>query len=115
MSQGRFTTFGSTWVFDQGVAALLRQKAEDERQQRAETWVAEKFAGRTFHSFEALVTCARSLLEQTIGGAMPEEHLRVLTNACRALFGGLSQTGGRAQIKIGVDGRPEYVSFIQAA
>lgn len=100
-------------VYDQGLADLQRQHHErrkrEERQQRCERWLAAKLTGQVYYSYESLRYAAVVVTEQMYG-PLDEDRSKLIADATRALFGGLSQTQ-RTSVKIGAAGTVEYVIF----
>jgi hypothetical protein len=108
---GHFGLAGA-YVEDPGAALQKTHReriARDERQRRCEQWLAGKLTGQTFHSYEALRYAAVVVTEQVMG-PLDEDRSKVIADACRALFGGLSETK-RTSVKINEAGRVEYVLF----
>jgi len=89
---GHFGLAG-VYVVDPG-AELQRlhdqRRKQNERQERAERWIANRMVGRAFASFEALQTAACAETVAAYDRALASEEHTMITNACRALWSGLS-------------------------
>jgi hypothetical protein len=115
------TTFNGvlqSYTFDQGAAALEREhtayRQQQERQDRAEAWLVERLAGLTFYSYDALVDAAVRHFELVRCAELTEDESRLLENAARAVWGGLSQRA-LCRLEINEVGRVASVTIRSAA
>ena len=94
MSEGRFTTFGSPWTHDHSAAYLQQQhaerKAREAREARAVEWLASAVVGKTFHSFDALLSAACRTYATLRDRALTADEHELLSRAARALWSGLA-------------------------
>jgi hypothetical protein len=115
------TTFNGvlqSYTFDQGVADREREhtayRKQQERQDRAEAWLVSRLAGLTFYSYDALVFAAVKHFELVRGAELTEDESRLLENAARAVWGGLSQRAV-CRLEINDAGRVASVTIRSAA
>jgi hypothetical protein len=84
----------STYTFDHAKAASQRwleeKRQREERQDRAERWLADRLSGLTFASFETLTTVALNTFQNYAGRLATEDERRVLEDAARCLWAGVS-------------------------
>jgi hypothetical protein len=115
------TTFNGvlqSHTYDQGAAEGEREHAayrkQQDRQDRAESWLVRKLAGLTFYSYDALVFAAVKHFELVRGAELTEDESRLLENAARAVWGGLSQRAV-CRLEINEAGRVASVTIRSAA
>jgi hypothetical protein len=115
------TTFNGvlqSHTFDHGRAAAERAhqdyRAQMDRQERAEAWMVARLAGLTFYSYDALVDAATRHFELVRGTALTEDEARLIANAARAVWGGLSQRA-LCRLEINETGRVASVTIRSAA
>ena len=89
------------------------REAKNARQERAEAWLGKHLVGQTFWSWESIRYAAIKTTETAYGRPITEDENTVITNAARAIWGGLALRA-RTVSKIGENGTVEYIS-IQAA
>jgi hypothetical protein len=108
----------STYTFDHGAADLERAnrdyRAQMDRQERCEAWLVSRLAGLTFYSYDALVDAAVRHFELVRGAELTEDEARLLENAARAVWGGLSQRA-LCRLEINEQGRVASVTIRSAA
>jgi hypothetical protein len=95
MSAHTFNSPGfGPYSFDHQAKALqdyhAAQRAREERQDRAERWLADRLSGLTFASFETLTTTALNTFQNYAGRLATEDERRVLEDASRCLWAGVS-------------------------
>jgi hypothetical protein len=66
------------------------QRAREERQDRAERWLADRLSGLTFASFDTLATTALNTFQNYAGRLATEDERKVLEDAARCLWAGVS-------------------------
>jgi hypothetical protein len=115
------TTFNGvlqSYTYDHGAAEREREHAayrkQQDRQDRAEAWLVGKLAGLTFYSYDALVFAAVKHFELVRGAELTEDESRLLENAARAVWGGLSQRAV-SRLEINDAGRVASVTIRSAA
>jgi hypothetical protein len=116
--RGTFNGSQSSYTYDQGAAAIERERAEyrkqQERQDRAEAWLVARLAGLTFYSYDALVDAAVRHFELVRGAELTEDESRLLENAARAVWGGLAARAV-CRLEINEAGRVASVTIRSAA
>lgn len=113
MPSGLFGLAGA-YTTDPG-AALQRDHrervAQHENDERAEKWVATKLVGRTFTSYQDLLTAACVEAVRHYDRALtPSEHA-TLSRAARTLFAGLAFRATLAPVRAIVTTEPHAVTF----
>jgi hypothetical protein len=108
----------STWHHDHGRAALEREDAErrkrQEREDRAEIWLADRMVGLTFYSFAALESAAHRTYETLVGRECTPDERQILSNAARSCWAGVTMRA-RTKLEIGPTGHVESLLFWRAA
>jgi hypothetical protein len=116
--RGTFNGSQSSYTYDHGAADREREHAayrqQQDRQDRAEAWLVSRLAGLTFYSYDALVFAAVKHFELVRGAELTEDESRLLENAARAVWGGLSQRAV-CRLEINDAGRVASVTIRSAA
>lgn len=89
----------SSSTFDHARRLHEQRRKDEARAARAESWLASKLAGQTFHSFESLRYAAIRTYETLRQRPCDADEHALLTAAARTVWCGLSQTR-RAQINV---------------
>jgi hypothetical protein len=91
MANGHFGLNGAYGI--DPVSELQRWHREREaqmaRQERAERWIADKFAGKTYYSRERFENDACALVTTLYGRALSADEHALIIRSCRSLFHGL--------------------------
>jgi hypothetical protein len=119
MSEGRFVSFGSPYTFDHGEAYNQRTHRErrerEAREARAVEWLASAVVGKTFHSFDALLSAGCQTFATLRDRALTVEEHDLMSRAARALWSGLALRASLVAVKVETVRGNGQVTFRRAA